>query len=185
MDWILKPWPWYIAGPLIGLMVPLLLWIGNKPFGVSRSFKHICAATVPFRIKFFSYDWKAHAWNLLFVAGIFLGAFIAGNFLSDGSPVNISEETVRDLQALGISSFEGLVPADIFHWHNLLTFEGLVFMVIGGFLVGFGTRYAGGCTSGHSITGLANLQVPSLLATISFFIGGIISTYILLPLLLH
>ncbi len=185
MDFLLKPWPWYVAGPLIGLMVPLLFWLGNKLFGVSRSFKHICAATIPFKIKFFNYNWKDHVWNLFLVAGVLIGAFIATQFLSDGSPVNISEDTVSDLKQLGITNFEGLLPEDLFNWENVLTPKGLIFMIIGGFFVGFGTRYAGGCTSGHSITGLSDLQLPSLIATICFFIGGMISTYFLIPLILN
>ncbi len=185
IQWLTTPWPWYVAGPLIGIMVPLLLWLGNKPFGVSRSFKHICAATSPFKIKFFDYNWKDHLWNLFFVAGIFIGAFIAGEFMTDSSPVAISTSTVNDLKALGITQFEGLAPADIFNWENLFTFRGMFFMIVGGFLVGFGTRYAGGCTSGHSITGMANLQLSSLIATVCFFIGGLISTFFLLPLILR
>jgi len=183
-DFLMKPWPWYVAGPLIGLLVPLLLWLGNKPFGVSRSFKHICAATTPIKIKFFDYNWKDHIWNLLLVGGVVLGAFIAAHFMNDGSRVAISENTVADLKALGITDFEGLLPDDLFNWSNLLTGKGIVFMIAGGFFVGFGTRYAGGCTSGHSITGLSDLQLPSLIATICFFIGGIISTYFLIPLIL-
>lgn len=185
IQWLMNPWPWYVAGPLIGIMAPLLLWLGNKPFGVSRSFKHICAATSPVKIKFFDYNWKAHLWNLFFVAGIFIGAFIAGTFMTDHSPVAISPHTVNDLKALGITQFEGLAPTDIFSWESLLSFRGIVFMVIGGFMVGFGTRYAGGCTSGHSITGMANLQLSSLIATVCFFIGGLISTFLLLPLILQ
>ena len=183
-DWIMKPWPWYVAGPMIGLMVPLLLYLGNKRFGVSRSFKHICAAAFPFKIKFFQYNWRDHLWNLFLVGGVFIGAFIGGNLLSNDSPVDISEQTVRDLEALGVSTFDGLIPSGIFNLSNLTTFQGLVFMVFGGVLVGFGTRYAGGCTSGHSITGISALQLPSLIATICFFIGGLISTHILFPLFL-
>ncbi len=181
----MEPWPWYVAGPLIGLLVPLLLWLGNKPFGVSRSFKHICAATTPIKLKFFDYNWKDHLWNLFLVAGVVLGAFIASNYMNDGSQVAISNETVSDIKALGITSFEGLVPSDLFNWESLLTAKGILFMIVGGFFVGFGTRYAGGCTSGHSITGLSNLQLPSLIATICFFIGGLISTYFLIPLVLN
>ena len=185
MEFLLRPWPWYVAGPLIGLMVPLLFWLGNKPFGVSRSFKHICAATIPFKIQFFNYNWKEHLWNLFLVGGVLIGAFIATFYLSDGSIVAISETTVSDLKELGISNFNGLLPEDLFNWNNLATGKGITFMILGGFFVGFGTRYAGGCTSGHSITGLSDLQLPSLIATVCFFIGGIISTYFLIPLILN
>jgi uncharacterized membrane protein YedE/YeeE len=57
-------------------------------------------------------------------------------------------------------------------------------IVVGGFLVGFGTRYAGGCTSGHAIMGLSNLQWPSLVATISFMVGGFIMANLILPFIL-
>src|SRR5690606_31044476 len=72
MDLIRQPWPWYIAGPLIGLTVPLLLLIGNKSFGISSSLRHVCAACVPAKIPFFSYDWKKEVWNLFFAGGIIL-----------------------------------------------------------------------------------------------------------------
>ena len=183
IDFLMDPWPWYVAGPLIGLTVPLLLIFGNKAFGISKSFKHICAAVLPLNLNFFKYDWKAETWNLLFVVGVLFGAFLASRYLYSGEPVQISDATLRDLRELNLTDFNGLVPAEIFSWDQLLTTRGFIFMVVGGFLVGFGTRYAGGCTSGHSITGLANLQWPSLVATVGFFIGGLITTYLLLPLL--
>ena len=179
-----EPWPWYIAGPLIGLMVPLLLLLANKPFGISSSLRHICAACMPGKISFFRYDWKKKRWNLVFVAGIFLGGWLASFFTASSEPVQITAETTRQLKALGVEEFNGLMPADIFSWSNLFTPQGLIFMVVGGFLVGFGARYAGGCTSGHAIMGLSYLQWPSLIAVIGFFIGGLIVTHFVLPLLL-
>lgn len=180
-----EPWPWYIGGPLIGLVVPLLLYVGNKSFGVSSSFKHLCAACLPGNVSFFKYDWKqVGGWNLKFIAGTVIGAFLAGYVFQNPEPVQISSKTVAALQRLGVENFNGLVPADLFNWHNLFTAEGIILMIAGGFLVGFGTRYAGGCTSGHAITGMANLQPASLIAVIGFFIGGLISTYFLLPLIL-
>jgi hypothetical protein len=146
MDWILQPWPWYVAGPLIGLTVPLLLIVGNKSFGVSSSLKHICAACFPAGIDFFKYEWRNEAWNLWFVAGIAVGGFIASDFLSETSVVDISQSTIRDLKALGINSFDAYVPTEIFSWASLGSINGILFIVVGGFLVGFGTRYAGGCT---------------------------------------
>lgn len=183
---ITQPWPWYVAGPLIGLTVPTLLILGNKAFGISSSLRHICAACLPANIPFFTYDWRKEAWNLWFVGGIAVGGFIGSTLLSDPAPLVIAPDTVRDLQALGIQDFtSGLLPADLFSWANLLTTKGFVFLVFGGFLVGFGTRYAGGCTSGHAIMGLSNLQWPSLVATISFMIGGFAMTHIGLPLLMR
>lgn len=184
-DPISTTWPWYVAGPLIGLMVPLLLLLTGKAFGVSSSLRHTCAATLPSKADYFQYDWKSEGlWNLLFVAGILLGGFLAATVLGGDGPTGISAATKTDLQALGISDFSGLVPPELFSWSALTTGPGLVAILGGGFLVGFGARYAGGCTSGHAITGLATLQVPSLIAVVGFFIGGLFTTYVLLPLLL-
>jgi len=184
-DLLSASWPWYVAGPMIGLFVPLLLLLTGKAFGVSSSLKHACAATVPGRAEYFNYDWTASGlWNLLFVAGILLGGVLAVQGLGGGGPTGISAATKADLRALGITDVSGLVPPMLFSWSSLTTLPGLVAIVLGGFLVGFGARYAGGCTSGHAITGLATLQVPSLIAVVGFFIGGLFTTYVLLPLLL-
>jgi uncharacterized membrane protein YedE/YeeE len=183
MDLILQPWPWYVSGVLIGLTVPLLILAGNKSFGISSSLRHICAICFPARIPFFNYNWRKETWNLVFSSGIILGAFIAVHFLSNGAPMVVAPSTQADLRALGIQEFSGLLPLDIFGWDQLFTLKSILFMLFGGFLVGFGTRYAGGCTSGHSIMGLSNLQWPSLVATICFMLGGFISTWFLLPLL--
>jgi uncharacterized membrane protein YedE/YeeE len=178
-------WPWYVAGPAIGLFVPLLLLLTGKAFGVSSSLKHACAATVPGGADYFNYDWKASGlWNLIFVLGILLGGVVAVQFLGGGGPTGISAATKTDLQALGLTDFSGLVPPELFSWSSLTTLPGLIAIVLGGFLVGFGARYAGGCTSGHAITGMATMQLPSLIAVVGFFIGGLATTYVLLPLLL-
>ena len=81
MEFIIKPWPWFIAGPLIGLTVPILLILGNKSFGISSSLRHFCAACIPSKLPFFDYEWKKEVWNLFFVTGIFIGGIIAANFL--------------------------------------------------------------------------------------------------------
>ena len=184
-DLLLSSWPWYVAGPLIGLFVPLLLVLTGKAFGISSSLKHTCAATVPGTADYFDYDWKADGlWNLIFVVGLLLGGVLAVQFLGGGGPTGMSAATKADLQALGLTDFSGLVPPELFRWSSLATVPGFVAIVIGGFLVGFGARYAGGCTSGHAITGLATFQWPSLIAVIGFFIGGLVATYVGLPLLL-
>ena len=185
LDLIRQPWHWSIAGILIGLTVPTLLIIGNKSFGVSSSLRHICAACFPANISFFKYDWKKEMWNLFFVGGLVIGGFIAANLMSNPDTIVIAEETKTQLAAQGINDFAGLMPTDLFSFESLATLRGFVFIVLGGFFVGFGTRYAGGCTSGHAIMGLSNLQVPSLIATISFMVGGFLMTHFGLPFLLN
>ena len=180
-----SPWPWYVAGPLIGLMIPLLLITGNKTLGISSSLRHVCAACFPANISFFKYDWKREAWNLFFVSGILIGAFLVAQFFSDPNPVQINPKLTTELTTYGITNYEGLVPKDLFSWQNLVTIRGFILIVVGGFLVGFGTRYAGGCTSGHSIMGLSNLQLPSLIATLAFMAGGFVVSWFVLPLLLN
>jgi uncharacterized membrane protein YedE/YeeE len=179
-----QPWPWYIAGPLIGLTVPTLLIIGNKTFGISSSLRHICAACIPANLPFFKYEWKKEIWNLLFVLGIFLGGVLASHFLSNPVPIEIHPKLLVELQGYGISNFNNLIPVDILNWHALFSLRGFILIIVGGFMVGFGTRYAGGCTSGHAIMGLSTLQWPSLVATCCFMIGGIIMANFILPLIL-
>jgi uncharacterized membrane protein YedE/YeeE len=183
-EFLKQPLPWYIAGPLIGLTVPVLLIIGNKTFGISSSLRHICASCIPGDIPFFSYNWKKEMWNLFFVAGILIGGALASLFLSNPNEIMIQPELQNYLAQYGIQDFSGLVPNDLFNWSNLLTLKGFLLMIVGGFLVGFGTRYAGGCTSGHAIMGLSNLQWPSLVATMCFMIGGFISTWFIVPYIL-
>jgi uncharacterized protein len=185
LDSLRQPWPWYIAGPLIGLTVPLLLFLGNKEFGISSNLRHLCAM-LPSKINFFNYDWrKVGGWNLMFAVGLLLGGFLGGVLLANPEPLRVSAKTTADLAALGVSVDGGLAPAAIFSWANLFTLQGFIFIVVGGFLVGFGTAYAGGCTSGHAIMGLSDLQLPSLVAVIGFFAGGLIVTHLLFPLLLR
>jgi len=184
LEIIKQPWPWYIAGPLIGLTVPALLILGNKSFGISSSLRHICASCLPANIPFFQYDWKKEVWNLFFVFGIFLGGAIAINLLSNPNTIQVDPRLAEELAEYGITNYNNLIPLDIMNWQSLFTLKGFLIMIGGGFLVGFGTRYAGGCTSGHAIMGLSNLQFPSLIATISFMIGGFIMANLLLPLIL-
>ena len=178
------PWPWYITGPLIGLTVPALLILGNRFFGISASLRHICAACIPAGIPFFKYNWKAEAWNLVFVTGIFLGGVLASVFLANPAPVEVNPALSNELAGYGITNYNNLVPGDIINWQSLFTLKGFLLMVGGGFLVGFGTRYAGGCTSGHAIMGISTLQWPSLVATICFMIGGFIVANLVLPFIL-
>jgi uncharacterized membrane protein YedE/YeeE len=181
IELIKQPWHWSIAGILIGLTVPTLLLLGNKKFGVSSSLRHICAMCIPAKIPLFDYKWKDEIWNLLFVLGVFLGGFFATQFMSNPNIISVAESTKESLANLGITDYSQIMPKEIFNFENIFTLKGLFFFVFGGFLVGFGTRYAGGCTSGHSIMGISNLQWPSLIATCCFMIGGFFSTHILLP----
>lgn len=177
-------WPWYVAGPLIGLMPALLLYLGNRPFGLSSNFRHLCAAVAPCGRDYFRYDWKGSGgWNLAFAAGIFAGAFAGTRLLGPGQGL-IAEAARADLAAAGVRWTPGLVPAEVFSWANLFTAEGLLLMVGGGLCVGFGASYAGGCTSGHGIAGLADLQPASLIALLGFFAGGLFATWVLLPAIL-
>lgn len=184
LEFISQPWPWYIAGPLIGLTVPALLLLGNKSFGISSSLRHICAACLPANIPFFKYEWKKEVWNLFFVAGILVGGFVAMQWLSNSEPIQIHPSLVAELSTYGITEISGLLPEQLFTWNSLLTIRGFLMIVVGGFLIGFGTRYAGGCTSGHAIMGLSNLQWPSLVATCCFMIGGFLMANFILPLIL-
>jgi uncharacterized protein len=184
-EFLTAPWPWYVAGPMLGLFAPLLLWLGNRPFGVSSNLRHMCAAIYPRNLAHFRYDWRQEgSWNLMFVAGILAGGLIAGMVFRNPDPVAIASSTKAALAALGIHDLNGLVPVEIFSWNSLVTIRGLLILAGGGLLVGFGTAYAGGCTSGHGITGVSDLQPASFVALVSFFAGGLIGTYLLLPLIL-
>ena len=181
IELIKQPWPWYIAGAFVGLTVPALLILGNKHFGISANLRHACAACLPTNIKFFKYDWKKEIWNFFFVGGILIGGFLATQFLFNPDPIQVAPKLVDELRDYGINDYSKMIPSQIFSFESLFTLRGFVFLVGGGFLVGFGARYAGGCTSGHSIMGLSDLQKPSFIATISFMIGGFIMANLILP----
>jgi len=185
MDALLGRWPWWIAGPLLGSIVPALLLFGGRPFGISSSLRHVCAAACGEKPRFFAYDWRRRgAWNLAFVAGLVGGGALAFGLLGAGGETGISEATWRDLAALGIARQEGPAPSEVFTWEQLGSLAGFVSIVLGGFLLGFGARWGGGCTSGHAITGLADRQLPSLIAVAAFFAGGLFVTHAVLPWLL-
>lgn len=186
MEYFTAPWPWYIAGPLIGLTIPLMLLLLNKPFGISSTMKDICAMGLSgTNIKLFQYDWKTQWWNLLFALGIILGAFLVATLFPNPETVEISEGTISRLHSLGINNLSGLVPVEIFNWETLGSPTTLIMLCFGGFLVGFGTRYAGGCTSGHAIMGLSMFSLSSLIAVIGFFVGGLTMTWLILPQILE
>ena len=181
MDFLAAFWPWYVTGPLIGLYVPMLYVLVNRHFGISSTFRDICAATLRPTAQYFQYNWREHRWRVVFVAGIAIGGFLSHPTLRGGAESQISQHTISALSSLGVKDFSSLVPGDLFSWASLLSLRGLLLVVGGGFLVGFGTRYAEGCTSGHSIHGIATFQRASVIATMCFFLGGLFSTYLLLP----
>jgi len=184
LSWIRSPWPWYVSGPLIGLFVPLLLLLGNKQLGMTGALRATCAAIAPSDIDFFRYDWRrSGGWNIALAAGILVGAIVAVAMLGGGTTPAISIHTRDAIAALGLASPSGLVPAQLFSWGALLTIRGALVILGGGFLVGFGSSYAGGCTSGHGVMGLATLQFASMIALIGIFAGGLLMTFIVFPLL--
>ncbi len=184
MNFLLDPWPWYVAGPLIAVTMLILILFG-KTFGMSSNLRTLCTIGGAGKYAdFFKFDWKTQKWNLTVVLGTMIGGFIAANLLSNDSTMALSEATITDLQALGFSNIGAtLLPPELFSLENIFTFKSLSILIISGFLVGFGTRYAGGCTSGHAITGLSNLQLPSLVAVIGFFVGGLFMIYVLFPII--
>lgn len=190
LDFISQPWHWSISGFMIAVVMFLLIKSGQK-FGVSSSFQAMCSVSGAGKwFEYFDYDWRKHDWLLTFVAGAIIGGFIGSTLLASPDPVQVAASTTSDLAALGLSvpqtyaEGSGFLPIDIFNFDNLFSVQGLIVMVLGGMMIGFGTRYAGGCTSGHAITGLSNLQLPSLVAVIGFFIGGLVMTHLLLPYVL-
>lgn len=159
MQLILQPWPWWIVGPVIGFLVPATLLLVGKTWGISGSFRDINAICAPrTKLPYLKYDWRSNIWKVVLAIGVVIGGFI-GNYLLSSEPVPF-------------------LPPEYFSW------QGVLMLIFGGILVGFGTRYADGCTSGHSIMGLSNLQLTSLIATICFFIGGLIMTWLIYPWLI-
>jgi len=189
VDFISQPWHWSISGLMIAFVMFLLIYFGQR-FGVSSSFRAFCSiGGAGSKFEYFNYDWKSHDWLLVFVVGSIIGGALATTVFASPEPVQLSEATIADLAQLGvqaptdIAQGAGFVPAEIFNFETLLSAKGIILLVLGGFLIGFGTRWAGGCTSGHAITGLSNLQLPSLVAVIGFFIGGLVMTHFLFPII--
>lgn len=184
MDFISQPWPWYVAGPLLALVMFLLLYSG-KNFGVSANLRTICSIGGAGKWSdFFNFNWKNQIWNLVFMLGAIIGGYISHTYLLGNAEVSLSEGLVKELQSMGFDKAgHEFYPTQIYGVEAWTSLKGLLVLIGGGFLVGFGARYAGGCTSGHAISGLSNLQWPSLIAVIGFFIGGLAMTYFILPLL--
>ena len=184
MEFITQPWAWYIAGPIIALVMFLLYYFGER-FGVSSNLETFCSIGGAGKfVDYFKIDWKQNSWNLIFVAGGITGGFIASQWLSPTDAVAINPQTIQDLADIGIQNAgTTYLPDEIFSIETMLSFKGFLILLIAGIMVGFGARWAGGCTSGHAIVGLSNLELPSLIAVIGFFIGGLVMTWFILPLL--
>ena len=184
MEIITQPWPWYVAGPAIAFVLFLLFYFGRS-FGVSTNLETFCTIGGAGRFsEYFKTDWKARTWSLVFVLGIVIGGFVSSQYLMPSQAIDLNPQTVQDLAALGFSNAGGeYLPPEIFSTERLLSMKGIVILIAAGLCIGFGTRYAGGCTSGHAITGLSSLQLPSLIATIGFFAGGLLMTWFLFPLI--
>lgn len=180
LELLKQPWPWYTSGAAIAFIMFLLLFFG-KSFGFSSNLRTICTiAGAGKSLKFFDFDWKAQQWNLLFLLGSVLGGILSATLLKSDAPLKLAASTVKDLQTIGIHFDGQLNPSQLFG-SSFLSPKNLILLLVGGMLVGFGSRYAGGCTSGHAISGLSNLQMPSLIAVIGFFVGGLIMTHLIFP----
>lgn len=184
MDFIFQTWSWYFSGFLIGIIMLTLIYFG-KAFGMSSNLRSLCSIMGAGKIvPFFNFDWKTQRWNLVLILGAMLGGFVAVHFMSDVSNVSINSKTITQLEQLGIDAPNGkLVPDALFGNAIYESPKSMLLLVFGGVLIGFGSRYAGGCTSGHAISGLSNLQIPSLKAVIGFFIGGLLMAHFILPLI--
>lgn len=183
IDFIMNPWPWWFSGLIIASIMFFLLFFG-KSFGFSANLRTMCTiAGAGKRVKFFDFNWKTQSWNLVFLVGAILGGFIANQFLSNNEPLVLAKSTIKDLAAYGFLPPTETQPAELFGWEAVLTLKGFLILAVGGILVGFGARYAGGCTSGHAISGISDLQVPSMIAVVGFFIGGLVMTYLIFPLI--
>ena len=184
MDIILAPWPWYVAGPLITLTMFLLFYFGKR-LGISSNLENLCAIGGAGKlVDFFKFDWRSKSWNLMLVLGIAIGGFIASHWLTSSDAVILNPKTIIDLDALGFKNAGAyFLPSEIYSLDAMLSLKGFLILIGAGFLVGFGSRYAGGCTSGHGIVGLSNLEIPSFIAVAGFFIGGLIMTWFIFPYL--
>jgi len=182
MNIIFQPWPWYVAGPLIALSMYLMFYFGKK-FGVSSNLETVCAMGGAGRfVDFFKFDWRKHKWHMVFVVGLIIGGFISDQLLTPDQTVAINPQTVEDLSEIGFSNAGATyLPDEIYSVKNILSVKGFLILLVAGILVGFGSRYAGGCTSGHGIVGLSSLSKESFIAVGGFFIGGLIMTWLILP----
>ena len=191
IEFISQPWHWAVSGAGIVFVMFLLLWFGGE-FGVSSNLRTLVAmGGAGSHCQFFDFKWKNQVWNLVFIGGAIIGGYLGISVFGSPEPVAISDSTQAYLETIGITypqtieEGRGYVPRELFTFGQIETWKALVLLIVGGFFVGFGARYAGGCTSGHAISGLSNLQVPSLIAVIGFFIGGLAMAWFILPTILQ
>ena len=177
-----SPWPWYVSGPIIGFMVPLLLLVGNRSFGISQNLEHLCAISQPriVHIRFFKYDWRPSLWSLIFATGVPIGGWLAGVVFTNPQPIELSSAAIQQFSAWGLKDMTMLNPPELFSF----SWSSIPLLIISGILIGFGTRYASGCTSGHAITGISTFQIQSVYAVIGIFAGGMLASHWIVPLLL-
>jgi uncharacterized membrane protein YedE/YeeE len=186
-QFIAQPWPWYVSGPLLALVMFILLYFGHE-FGISENFRLMCAADGADRMnEFFKIDWTKGEWNLLVALGAVFGGYMASHYFMgpEGNVAHVSQATLSALKEMGVEVQDNKLPLipEFISWEGLLNWKGWFMIAGGGLMVGFGARYAGGCTSGHAISGLSALQLPSLIAVIGFFAGGLFVTYVVIPIL--
>jgi uncharacterized protein len=185
LEFLKQPWTWYFSGTMIAAIMVTMLYFG-KSFGLSSNLRIICSACGAGKyVPYFNFEWKRQKWNLFFLAGAIGGGIISSTLLKSDEHLQLSRATIDDLKTLNVTFDGQLNPSQIFSFDFLLSIKGMIVLLGGGILVGFGSRYAGGCTSGHAISGLSNLQVPSLIAVIGFFAGGLFMTYVLFPLIFN
>ena len=184
MKILFQTWPWYVSGFLIAIIMLILNYFG-KAFGMSSNLRSMCSiAGAGKYVSFFDFDWKSQRWNLFVVLGAMLGGYVAVHYMKDVSNVSINTETIKQLTQLGIDAPNGkLLPNALFGSETFQSPKMILLLLIGGLLIGFGSRYAGGCTSGHAIAGMSNLQMQSLKAVIGFFVGGLVMSHFIFPLL--
>ena len=186
MVFISQPWPWYVSGPCIVVVMFLLLYFGGT-FGMSSNLRTLCAiGGAGKKVPFFNFDWQSQKWNLAVVLGAMVGGNIGYFYLSVPTHIttNLNPKTVSELESMGFSNVgKSLLPQELFSWDAVFSLKGILILITAGFLIGFGTRYGGGCTSGHAITGLSSLQLPSLIAVIGFFLGGLVMVHLIYPIL--
>ncbi|MFZ1456849.1 MAG: YeeE/YedE thiosulfate transporter family protein [Saprospiraceae bacterium] len=182
-EFLTQSWSWWFSGLVIAAIMFILLYFGQS-FGFSSNLRTICAAAGAGKsVSFFNFNWKSQLWNLVFLSGAIIGGIVSVTVLKNDQPIKLSEATTTDLQELGFSVPVDIQPAELFSMDAIMSIKGFLILALGGLMVGFGSRYAGGCTSGHAISGLSDLQFPSLIAVIGFFMGGLLMTHLLFPII--